>query len=119
METIPFLTKFKTKRISDPLIESVELKYDEKLEHNLFISKSSEFLLAMTRTADHPEEPDADEDMEYAIYMNNYYYGTKSFTNVRVEKPDEIDEQFLSELTGTATITRVMSESSDEDRPND
>lgn len=115
MQTVPFLTKFKIKRISDPLMESVELKYDEKLEHNLITNNRLEFLLGSTRTTVLPEKPDVYEDLEYIAKLNDYY-SSNTYTNVKSEKPDEIEDQYLLALSGTETFTRVMSESPDEDR---
>ena len=117
MQTIPFLTNFKIKRNSDPITESIVLKYDEILNHNLIINEKSESLLAMTKTDVKAEQPDVDEDFENIVKMNNYF-GTKSITAVQAEKPDEIDDQFLLALAGTETFTRTISEAPDQDYNN-
>ncbi len=113
----PFLTQFRRKRIDDVFSGSIKLRYDPKLEYNIFESKDNSKLitLVMTKTQVKTEQPDEDSSELNAEQIRNLYLQTKSYTEVKIEKADEIDETFCQELIATQTFTRSISEQSDQD----
>jgi hypothetical protein len=111
----PFLTQFKRKRIDDGLSNSIVLKYNTKLDYNVFQSKDTSNLMTITKTQVKTEQPDDVDNELGEEQLRKLYLQTKTLTEVKKEQSDEIDEVLLSELIATQTSTRIINEAPDED----
>lgn len=115
MKNVIFLTQFKKERTYDVISNSIELKYDKNLDYNILQSDNCLEQMSMTKTQVKLEQADEISNDLSMEQIKKLYLGTKSLTDVKTEQPDEIEENFYSELMSTQTFTKAGSEGSDQD----
>lgn len=86
MNSAPFLSQFKVKRIEDQNIESAKMIYDQNLDYNKFSKQNDRSVLSISTTSVKGEQPNHINancgTIEYSLLTNTY-------TDVKGEQPDQ------------------------------
>lgn len=115
MKNFPFLTQFISERKNDENSNCIKFNYDYEKDYNTFSISDATLNSTLTKTDVKNESDDVNDNIMTDIQIAEYL-DSKTLTNVKAEKSDEIDDLLYLQLLSTETFTKAQVEKSDVDQ---